>query len=330
MTTPKIDSKLTNRSLINTQQDTPTQKEPKKSAVSQLISNIFNSIKNWFDSTFSSILKTKVTNIVSETNENQSIAELSDLMGDIAQNAPEKLEEVHMHFDETQGELSVIFGDSDPITYKPETKKESQAFKRTGDLSTSSYSTFQELLDSYRESMGKDYNRAGSGVKIFNGNEVYDTNKQTDNIFEKLKAVDKGKRKEFIDAESQLIVDHVLEIYDSHLPGENSSRAILEGISSQAGYADVLPLILDEIAKKDTAQIFPHIEERSINIYQISQESFFLDLTLASNNRNTETEEIIPTSHRFQLLISPSSFHVVGKQHDLSNFPEQVIPIDHV
>jgi hypothetical protein len=327
MSEPKIDSKLTNRSLIDKQQDPTTQETPKKNPISQLISNIFNSIKNWFESIFYPILKTKVTNIVSETDEDQSIAELSDLIEDIAQNAPEKLAEIHMHFDETQGELSVNFGNSEPITYNPETKKEHQAFKNIGDLSKSRYSTFKDLLNSYRESMTRDYRRPGSGVKIFNGNEVYDINAQSNNILEKLKAIKKTEQEVFLNTESQSIVDHTLEIYDSHLPGENISRAILEGLSSQPGFSDLIPLLMDEIPKSNEGDLLyapPEKNERIVNIYKISQESFFVDVTINSLNRNMETTETIPSSHRFQLLISPSSFHVVGKQHDISQFPEQV------
>ena len=325
MTDPRIDSQLTSRNLTSIQQDSTTQEAPKKNAISQLISNIFNSIKNWFDSTFSPVLKTKVTNIVSETNEDQSIAELSDLIGDIAQNAPEKLEEIHMHFDEIQGELRVTFGDSDPIIYNPDTKKESKAFKNMGDLSQSNYSTFKDLLDSYRESMANDYSRANSGVKIFNGNELYDINKQSKDIIQQSLTLDTvDKQDEFLKTGAKVIVDHALEIYDSHLPEENSSRAILEGLSCQAGFADIIPLIIDEIAKKDASEIIPYAKTKSINIYRISQESFFIDINLDMSNLNTKTEESIPSSHRFQMLISPHNFYVVGKQHDVSNFPEQV------
>ena len=282
-------------------------KEPKKNKLLKAIQSIYNTIKSWFSSSdMPTSIETLVENFTSDNNDETK--EIANILEGIAKKDQTKLTEINMSYNETDKTVSIKFGDSLPIIFPTMHDKENKYFQSGYDEINAKMTT-----EDLKKCIFKDSNRK-PGVKIYSENcfidfnEIFNANYEHDS--EELRQAMKDK------------TNQAIEVINNQIPDYNSSNSALLALSSQAGLA-----IFSQISLAKSGQIGKNPYEskyaakdsdKKINIYMISQGTCFVDITYQVRYLSTDKYEDGPvgyTSDRFQLLVEPDCFNLIGSQH---------------
>lgn len=307
------------------QQKTSKKESKDKKSVLALLKIIYELIKSWLGRDPDQILERKIKDIVASKNPDRKMANLADVIKEITQVNPSKLKEIRIEFNEHDKECAIIIGDeANKINFKPIVKDEDDIVQ---DLVKPD---LEEGINHVRDTMLQDYKRKGVRLKIFGGDRVFDVEKSVDDILNKSNELesDNHAQEEYLNEGAQKIKDEVLEVYDLHMSTDiTRSRVFLEQMSTQVASNPFLYLCYVDFPKSGEDEIYVASSKGyAVDVYQVAQQDFFVDLTINLSSIRTLGKSADPSrvesKHRFQTIISPEGFHLIGKQSDVSKFPE--------